>query len=256
MTLRLRGKRRVRGSTVGAATVGLIVLAGCGSEDGSVTVVGPEAAPTEDQGPEPTTAEPEPAPTGGQDPEPTTAEPEPGRDSGPEPTTIGPESPEDAGPTNREGDPVISDVGLVIKEIGEGAGMTSSDTGDVLYDFAIMEVVVNIECTSPDDVEPENGHYVGFYFDVITYPALDDDEYGDGLFIDHTVMWVVDENGDDVGSVIGNARTCMNSDETVPVQTDGDEQVEGWIVLDVPVTTGTLEFEPGGFEVGGWQWDF
>jgi hypothetical protein len=67
---------------------------------------------------------------------------------------------------------------------------------------------------------------------------------------------VIGPDGVTVPNVTGNAYSCLGSGRTLSgVQIGPGQQYVGTVVIDSPVTSGSLVFAPAG-SATGWEWEF
>ncbi len=153
------------------------------------------------------------------------------------------------------GDSVTSSRGNLVKEIGQLAGITGQG-GDPVVDFAVTDILVNFECTAEWAEAPANGHYVGLKFEVTTTPELTDEVMPEFWMSSHDFS-VWDTDGKRVNDAVGNAYSCLSDADAVPDSIGPDESVDGWIVLDVPHTSGAIGYSWVGLDGrGGWEWSY
>lgn len=144
--------------------------------------------------------------------------------------------------------------GNVEKQIGEEAGVTGPD-GTPAMTFTVQAIQVDPPCTGDYPEPPENGHFVGLTIAVTTAPNLDPDSYIDISATDFSFI------GSD-GVTFGNVDTfpafiCPADDEQLPSGPLGSgQQYLGTLVLDVPETSGIVQYQPFYLDSGGWEWSF
>jgi hypothetical protein len=153
------------------------------------------------------------------------------------------------------GESVTSSRGNLVKEIGQLAGISGRD-GDPVVDFRVTDIVVDLECTAEWAEAPANGHYVGLKFEVTTTPDLVDEVMPEFWISSHDFS-VWDDDGKRVNDAVGNAYSCLDDADSVPDSIGPDESVDGWIVLDVPQTSGAIGYSWVGIDGGGgWEWSY
>jgi hypothetical protein len=144
--------------------------------------------------------------------------------------------------------------GNIEKQIGEEAGVTGTDGSDLMT-FTVDAIQVDYPCSGDYPQPPENGHFVGLSMHITTAPNLPADSFVDISATDFTFI------GSD-GVTVSNvdtfpAFTCAPDDEQLPSGPLGSgQQYVGTLVLDVPETTGILQYQPLYLSAGGWEWHF
>ena len=140
------------------------------------------------------------------------------------------------------------------KEIGEEAGVTGAD-GSPAMTFTVDAIQIDVPCSGDYPEPAENGHFVGLTMHVTTAPNLAADAYLDISAGDFSFI------GAD-GVTFGNVDTfpafiCPADDEQLPTgPLGGGQQYVGTLVLDVPATSGILQYQPYYLDSGGWEWSF
>jgi hypothetical protein len=163
------------------------------------------------------------------------------------PTSRPPASSSAAGPS-------VNPRGNVEKQIGEEAGVSAPD-GSPALTFTVDAIQVDYPCSSDYPQPAENGHFVGLTMHVTTAPNLPPDQYFD---ISASEFSFIGSDGVTFGNVdTFPAFTCAPDDEQLPSGPLGSGQTYvGTLVLDVPGTTGVLQYQPLYLSQGGWEWHF
>lgn len=152
------------------------------------------------------------------------------------------------------GDRIINDRGNLVKQIGQLSGITTAEGSDVtLAQFVVTDIVVDLECTSGFDSLPTNGHYVGVHLNVESTPELAEEDYP-SLSFSEWAWEAFDDSGKRVNDPMGSAWTCLDGVDSLPSDIGPAESVSGWIVLDLPTTTGSVVFTMGA--PTGWEWAY
>lgn len=151
-------------------------------------------------------------------------------------------------------DPTFNDRDMVVKQVGELAGVLTPD-GVITYEFTLTEIVVDFECTGWNDDDPENGHYIGLSFDIVTYPELAEADFAE-VYFDSWDFTVYDTDGEIADDDEGFSAGCAASQDELPFSIGPDESVSGWIVLDSSASSGSIAFTPYELDGGGWEWEF
>jgi hypothetical protein len=144
--------------------------------------------------------------------------------------------------------------GNIEKQIGEEAGVTGTDGSDLMT-FTVDAIQVDYPCSGDYPQPPENGHFVGLSMHITTAPNLPADSFVD---ISATDFSFIGSDGVTVSNVdTFPAFTCAPDDEQLPSGPLGSgQQYVGTLVLDVPETTGILQYQPLYLSAGGWEWHF
>jgi hypothetical protein len=148
----------------------------------------------------------------------------------------------------------VNERGNVVKRIAEEAGVSAPDASPAMT-FTVDAIQVDYPCTSDYPQPPENGHFVGLSMRVTTAP-----EPAGRLVPRHQRhrLLVHRSDGVTVSSVDTIAAfTCAPDDEQLPSGPLGSgQQYVGTVVLDVPETTGIVQYRPLYLSQGGWEWHF
>lgn len=169
-----------------------------------------------------------------------------------EPATPSPEAAAET--TSAAPEPEKSTRGNLVKQIGEGAGLT--EDGEQLVTFVVNSITVDAPCTNEFAQPPVNGHILVLDVSVVTEPALVDS-------LDPTFQmnpyWFTEiaPNGTTSNADLGTASTysCLPDAEVLPQMMGPGENVTGKVVLDVTNPSGTLVFKYGG-NPSGWEWTY
>lgn len=204
-----------------------LLLAGCstGTNSPAAPTVEP-AAPVASESSEAATAEASEA---------TSAEPSA------EATSAAPEAPKSA-------------RGNLIKQIGEGAGIT--DEGKQVVTFVVNSIAVDVPCTGNYPSPVENGHILVLDVSIVTEPGLA--ESLDPTFqMNPNWFTEIAPNGTTSNAGLATMATysCLPDAEVLPQMMGPGENVTGKVVLDVTNPTGTLVFKYGG-NTSGWEWTY
>lgn len=152
------------------------------------------------------------------------------------------------------GERIVNDHGNVVKQVGQLAGISLPEQGDVLVaQFAVTDIVVDVACTSEYADASANGHLVGIHLNVETTPELAQDVVGTLTFAEWGWQ-AYDADGKRVNDPIGNALWCMSSGDQLPSDIGPGQSASGWIVLDLPSPTGSVVLTMGA--PSGWEWQY
>jgi hypothetical protein len=142
--------------------------------------------------------------------------------------------------------------GNIVQVTGQQAGIQGPD-GDQEVIFSVDAVVLDQPCAG--GAPATNGHYLGVQVRVTT---------GDLAFLGGT--WSMSANDFAILQPDGTMRfdlategalQCLAGSDRFPVSAlEPGRQYSGTIVLDSPVTSGTLVFAPPGLQGDGWEWQF
>ena len=160
-----------------------------------------------------------------------------------------------AAPTTAEpAAPARSDRGNIIKQIGEeGGNYLNEHSDELVFRFAVDAIRVDQDCNSEYPQEPANGHFIGIDVRAATTANLPPDFF---VHMSADQFQVIGPDGLTVTDVWGTAYSCLDtassftSDQLGPAQ-----QYAGTVVIDSPVTSGTLVYKHDG-DSTGWEWQF
>jgi len=160
-------------------------------------------------------------------------------------------APETAEPTG----PARSDRGNLIKQLGEegGYGNPEDPDGPNVFTFAVDAIRVDQPCDSGFADAPDNGHFIG-----IDIRAATTADFSSDWFIQFTAdhFEVIGPDGLTITNVSGRGYSCMDDSSAFTLDTLGPaQQYAGTVVIDSPVTSGTLVYKAPG-EPDGWEWQF
>ncbi len=160
---------------------------------------------------------------------------------------------EDAG-DGEFGPQVTSARGNLIKDVGQLAGLSSADGETVVARFVVTDIVLDPACTSGYVSAPQNGHFLGIHLNVETTPELINESYPAVSFTQYDWQ-AYDAEGKRLNDPNGNAYSCRDTAEELPMSIGPGQSVSGWITLDVAATNGIVVLAPGGSPVG-WEWSY
>lgn len=145
--------------------------------------------------------------------------------------------------------------GNLLKEVGEGAGLTDAqDPGRLSVGFRVLRLISDLECGAPGAPPPANGHYLGLLIEVQLDEQLPEEP--DWAFqisaADFRAWSLQDESHADV---VGNGGQCLQGGEYLPDLFNPGQTGQGWVVLDVPIDEGMIELTYDYID-GGWEWRF
>jgi hypothetical protein len=157
-------------------------------------------------------------------------------------------------PPPPEGEPVYDAQGFVTKEVGAPAGVVNNDTGEVVMQWMIRAITVDVECTSPDAVAPANGHFVRVDLQAQAYPELTA-AYEQGGFTPDLFLqaWqAADADGVRVNAdpITPAGFACLTPAEQIPSSVLPGQRAVGSIVLDLPITEGAVSMLVNGYDMG------
>lgn len=118
----------------------------------------------------------------------------------------------------------------------------------------VEEVVVDPPCDDDSEVEPTNGHYVAFRMVATASDEFDPKVTTPIADYDFSVLGA---DGATFDPVTPEGRACFAPPRLIQNMRIGPGyEYEGWMVLDVPVATGSLVYAPGGDGPNQWEWQF
>lgn len=123
-----------------------------------------------------------------------------------------------------------------------------------LLTLSVEEVIVDPVCDDDSEVEPDNGHYIAFRLKATASDQFDPRVTTPIANYDFSVIGA---DGATFDPVTPAGRACYGPPRLIQNMRigPGNEYV-GWMVLDVPVTSGALVYAPGGDGPEQWEWDF
>jgi hypothetical protein len=148
-----------------------------------------------------------------------------------------------------------NDRGNIPMQLGEPLAVVSSAAPGAPppVTLSIDEIDVDPPCQEDFEEPPENGHFVGLLLRATALPAYDPKAFVS--FTDYDFR-VIGPDGNVTPSVSDIAGDCMDAKFLIHNMRIGPgQEYIGWIVLDVPVTTGLLVYAPHGASTG-WEWRF
>ena len=165
-------------------------------------------------------------------------------------------------------EPVLSDRGLMVKTVGEMAGLhADGDRDDIKASFTVEAIQVDPQCNEEyaGSLEaPENGHFV-----MVTITATVEPDFAAWIEEEFDmpgvtgVPFTTGEFGliDAEGVVVNEpgtfaAFTCVSTDQMMPNEVRPGETATGVIVLDSPTPAGVLTYRPWFMNGSGWEWEF
>ncbi|MDE0546342.1 hypothetical protein [Microbacterium sp. C7(2022)] len=151
------------------------------------------------------------------------------------------------------GERIINDRGNLVKEVGQLAGITLGDSDVTAAQFAVTDIVVDIDCTSEYADSAENGHLVGIHLNIETTPELAQDEIGTVSFSEWGWQ-AFDADDKRVNDPMGTGLWCMDASDQLPSDIGPAQSVSGWIVLDLPTDHGAVVLTMGASN--GWEWAY
>ncbi|TKJ35171.1 hypothetical protein [Blastococcus sp. CCUG 61487] len=159
-----------------------------------------------------------------------------------------------------EAAPLLSDLeaqrnerGNVPRQLGELAGVRPGGAPGAAPQAAIRveQIVVDPECESEE--VPVNGRFVALEMSVLTTPDLDPRV---PMSFTEERFSVLAPDGTSITTEDSNASDCLDPEVFVPnMRFPAGVEYRGWLVLDVPVGSGTVVYSPPG-ATGGWEWQF
>lgn len=157
-------------------------------------------------------------------------------------------------PSPKARDKDRSERGNLIKEFGQGAGLSNED-GDQVVDF-VVNSITPVTCTGEFATAPVNGNMLALDVSIKTYPELADDPYP--IFtLSPYQMKVIAPNGTTSNADLASPATysCLPDGELIPSAGLGPaENVTGKILIDSEVPSGTLVISAG--PGAGWEYTF
>lgn len=146
--------------------------------------------------------------------------------------------------------------GNLRKEIGERAGLTAPGEDRVLFEITVEGVSVVDSCPGRGiDVPPEHGRFIVLDIEASMAAVLPAGVPADRFMpLGADAFTVADHAGRVHGATLTPASWgCFPMDELAAPFVGAGETTRGKVVLDSPITAGTVVYAPGG---AGWEWEF
>ncbi len=171
-----------------------------------------------------------------------------------------------SGPTGSTGGPATASApatdvtlnarGNIPTQLGEAIPVRAATAPDQapLLTLSVEEVDVDPVCDDDSEVPPDNGHYVALrlvatasgQFDPRVTTTIADYDFS-----------VIGADGATYDPVTPAGRDCFGPPRLVQnMRIGAGNEYEGWMVLDVPVTSGALVYAPGDDGPNRWEWEF
>jgi hypothetical protein len=170
--------------------------------------------------------------------------------------TVAPASTSAAQNTNAAGRPLNSH-GHLDKRLGENAGIgdpkdPNNPNAQWSLTFTVDSITVDPKCDSGFTQPAQNGHYIAIGIRAATGTNYTNDMY---VTFNAADFQVIGPDGVTRSDVQGSAYSCLKDSETFTSNPLGPGQkYSGVVVIDSPVTSGSLIYAPGGTD--GWEWKF
>jgi hypothetical protein len=148
----------------------------------------------------------------------------------------------------------LNERGNLPVRIGEEVDIRPSTDPDATptLTLTLEEVVVDAICDDESEEPPENGHYIAFRMRASASADFDPRLVTPISDYDFTVLG---PDGEALDPVSEAGQSCFGPPRLIQNMRIGPAyDYEGWMVLDVPVTTGALVYAPEG--ANGWEWAF
>lgn len=175
---------------------------------------------------------------------------------------VAPETPHDVATEGPSGSGItsvrVAPSGNVEKDIGESAGLTLAGSDHAYFEFVVEGIEVLVSCPGRGVTVPtRNGYFV-----VVNLRAQMSDAVsqavkgGSELFMPLTAdaFRLVGADGPVAAETLTDASwACFGSDVLAEPFVGPGEETAGLVVLDSPISSGTLVYAPAG---RGWEWTF
>ena len=152
----------------------------------------------------------------------------------------------------------LSASGNIAKGLGESAGLTLAGSDRAYFEFAVEGVSVASSCPGRGlQLAPRNGHFVVIHIRAtMSSDVIEVLPSGSDLFMPLTAdaFELVGADGPvSVETQTDASWACFGPDALADPFVGPGEATEGLVVLDSPITSGTLVYAPSG---AGWEWVF
>jgi hypothetical protein len=172
----------------------------------------------------------------------------------PSPTGISTSSPA-AGSEPEDAGVAPNERGNIPAQIGEEVVIRPAvdSTEPPLLTLSIDEVTIDPVCDDDSEVPPDNGHYVAIRMRATAAPQFDPRAV---TVIGDYDFTVIGPDGSAFSTPTEAGRDCFGPPRLIQNMRIGPGmEYQGWMVLDVPVTSGVLVYAPGDTP-NGWEWQF
>ncbi|MDQ0275744.1 hypothetical protein QO003_000047 [Arthrobacter silviterrae] len=151
--------------------------------------------------------------------------------------------------------PTLSVRGNHIKAVGEPAGLTDTNNGNMMVKFTVDKIIVDPQCTGPGATKPENGHFIEIVETVVTGTAAKTNPaLASGFAADYGWTLVTpDGNTSGAGTATSAALACLPGKDQIENSILPGDKSTGAFVIDVPSTRGTLVYKIMGVDAG-WEY--
>ena len=169
------------------------------------------------------------------------------------PASTSPAAPSE--PAAPPAEPARNERGSVPLQVGEAVAVPASDApgAPTGLTFALEEFDLNPPCDSGEEQAPVTRNFLAWRMRVVT--TADYDPRALTIFQERDFM-VLGPDGAVVEYVEGNAPICLDEPTSLAnARFAPGQEYSGWLVLDVPVSDGTLVYAPYGRSTG-WEWAF
>jgi hypothetical protein len=147
----------------------------------------------------------------------------------------------------------LSPRGLIEKQFGENAGLGPNTGWEVT--FSIDKAQLDPKCGPYSQPVDPGHHRLALWLRVATSPTYDPKQ--NVMFVSNFFS-VVGPDGvtqSDLGTI--GAYSCLLKDQFTQNPLSAASQYQGWVVLEVPATSGIIEFRPPYMDPGaGWEWKY
>jgi hypothetical protein len=160
-------------------------------------------------------------------------------------------------PAKSAAEPQTSVRGLVIKKPGELTGYTAADGVTPAVNFTVGKITPNFKCTSEHPKIPANGHFIAVEMLVQNAPGLQAE--ADPYLHTGAGTWrIIGSNGVTINTepVTAAGLACAAPVTRLPEKIGPGEKARGLVILDAPVTKGTITLTPPALAPSGWEWAF
>lgn len=158
-------------------------------------------------------------------------------------------------PPKPAGEPVLDAQGYIKKDVGEAAGITD-ESGVVLAQWMVQAITVDAPCTAPAAKPAVNGHFVRVDLQAELLPSVreqsDTADGGDVLFLR---SWSATDRAGllvTADAVTPESVDCLEVSQQLPTVLRSGQRAVGSIILDVPITAGSVSVRVGRL---GWTFE-
>ncbi|WP_157874140.1 hypothetical protein [Psychromicrobium lacuslunae] len=149
-------------------------------------------------------------------------------------------------------------AGMLQKKIGELAGVVASENSNIrLVNFSVASIKADYQCKVPGPVKPSNGHFIAVELWIETTAELSTSK--DPYFgVSAKDFDLQSSDGNKVTATLDTypAHACLDNELGLPARIGPSQKIRGLLVLDSPISSGSLILSQKNTDGPGWIWQF